>query len=91
MHQAAPAGAHADVCSGGHWVGYYASLFPEKVSHLVLFNTLYGGTDQHDRIGPGSELEDPGVPGRFRTAYGSCRLSTAESLFGARWRENGRR
>jgi len=69
--------------TGGHWAGYYASLFPEKVSHLVFFNTLYGGTDQHDGIGPGSSLEDPDVPGRFNAAYGSYRLSTAASLFGA--------
>ena len=69
--------------TGGHWAGYYASLFPDKVSHLVLYNTLYGGTDQHDRIGPGSGLEDSGIPGRFDLTYGSYRLSTAGSLFGA--------
>lgn len=69
--------------TGGHWAGYYASLFPDNVSHLVLFNTLYGGTDQHDGIGPGSGLDDPASPGRFNPAYGSYRLSTAESLFGA--------
>jgi pimeloyl-ACP methyl ester carboxylesterase len=69
--------------TGGHWAGHYASLFSEKVSHLVLLNTLYGGTDQHDRIGPGSGLDDPDHPGRFNTDYGSYRFSTAESLFGA--------
>lgn len=70
--------------TGGHWAGHYASLFPDEVSHLVLFNTLYGGTDRHERIGPGSGLEDPDRPGRFnRGAYGAYRLSTAESLFGA--------
>jgi pimeloyl-ACP methyl ester carboxylesterase len=68
--------------TGGHWIGHYASLFPEEVSHLVLLNTLYGGTDQHDRIGPGSALEDPDHPGRFNPTYGAYRLSTAESLFG---------
>lgn len=56
---------------------------PDAYPPLVLFNTLYGGTDRHDRIGPGSGLEDPDVPGRFNTDYGSYRLSTAESLFGA--------
>lgn len=69
--------------TGGHWVGYYASLYPERVSHLVLFNTLYGGTDRHERIGPGSGLEDSRHPGRFDPEYDAYRLSTAESLFGA--------
>lgn len=70
--------------TGGHWIGYYASLFPEDVSHLVLFNTLYGGSDRHELIGPGSALEDPVRPGRFdATGIGAYRLSTAESLFGA--------
>lgn len=69
--------------TGGHWIGHYASLYPENVSHLVFLNTLYGGANQHDRIGPGSALEDPAQPGRFNPAYGSYRLSSAESLFGA--------
>ncbi|MFS8636704.1 MAG: alpha/beta fold hydrolase [Gemmatimonadota bacterium] len=69
--------------TGGHWAGHYASLYPENVSHLVLYNTLYGGSDRHDQIGPGSSLEDPEIPGRFNRAYGAYRLSTAESLFGA--------
>lgn len=37
--------------TGGLWAGYYASLYSEKVSHLVLYNTLYGGTAQHHTIG----------------------------------------
>lgn len=70
--------------TGGHWAGYYAALYPEKVSHLILYNTLYGGSNKHDLIGQGSSLEDPNHPGRFNAdAIGAHRLSTAESLFGS--------
>jgi pimeloyl-ACP methyl ester carboxylesterase len=68
--------------TGSHWLGYYASLHPEKVSHLVLYNSLYGGSDRHDSIGKGSSLEDPQQPGTFAAeAVGVYRLSTAETLF----------
>lgn len=70
--------------TGGLWCGWYASLHPERVSHLILFNTLYGGSDEHALLGHGSSLEDPGHPGRFNAAeLGAYRYSTAESLFGA--------
>lgn len=70
--------------TGGLWAAYYATLYPEQVSHIVLYNTLYGGSDQHDLIGHGSSLEDPDHPGRFNAdAIGAYRLSTAESLFGS--------
>lgn len=68
--------------TGSHWLGYYASLHPERVSHLVLYNTLYGGSDRHPSIGRGSALEDTEHPGRFAAAQaGIYRLSTADSLF----------
>ncbi len=69
--------------TGGLWCGYYASLHPESVSHLILFNTLYGGSDEHPLLGHGSSLEDPAHPGRFNAGMGAYRYSTAESLFGA--------
>jgi pimeloyl-ACP methyl ester carboxylesterase len=70
--------------TGGHWCGYYATLHPDRVSHLVLYNTLYGGSDEHPSIGHGSSLEDPEHPGRFNSAgTGAYRFSTAESLFGS--------
>jgi pimeloyl-ACP methyl ester carboxylesterase len=70
--------------TGGLWCGYYATLHPDRVSHLVVFNTLYGGSDEHASIGHGSSLEDPQHPGRFNSAeMGAYRFSTAESLFGA--------
>jgi pimeloyl-ACP methyl ester carboxylesterase len=74
--------------TGGHWLGYYATLHPERVSHLVLLNSLYGGSDVHASIGHGSFLEDPGRPGRFDASrIGAYRLSTAASLFPA-WDES---
>lgn len=70
--------------TGGHWAGYYATLHPERVSHLILYNTLYGGSAEHDSIGRGSSLEDPQHTGRFNVkAMGGYRFSTAESLFGS--------
>jgi pimeloyl-ACP methyl ester carboxylesterase len=67
--------------TGGHWAGMYASLYPHRVSHLVLYNTLYGAHRGHTRLGPGSSMEDPDVPGRFNVArFGAYRLNTAASL-----------
>jgi pimeloyl-ACP methyl ester carboxylesterase len=68
--------------TGSHWLGYYASLYPERVSHLILYNSLYGGSDRHDSIGKGSSLEDPAHLGTFSSEeIDVYRLSTAESLF----------
>jgi pimeloyl-ACP methyl ester carboxylesterase len=68
--------------TGSHWLGYCATLRPERVSHLILYNSLYGGSDRHSSIGKGSSLEDPEHPGRFAAAE-AYRLSTAASLFPA--------
>lgn len=68
--------------TGGHWLGYYATLYPDRVSHLILLNTLYGGASEHAMLGPGSNFEDPQMPGRFNAAaFGAYRLNTVESLF----------
>lgn len=67
--------------TGGHWAGMYASLHPDRVSHLVFYNSLYGGTDGHDSLGRGSDYEDPNNPGRFNIAdTGAYRLNSASSL-----------
>lgn len=44
--------------TGGHWAGYFASLHPESVSHLIIYNSLYGAYSKHDLLGFGSNLED---------------------------------
>lgn len=69
--------------TGGHWLGHYASIFSDRVSHLVLYNTLYGGTSTHPSLGRGSDLEDPERPGEFNArALGAWRASSAASLLG---------
>ncbi len=42
----------------------YASIWPEKVSHLMLYNPLYGGGTHHPRYN-GAGLADPANPLRF--------------------------
>lgn len=67
--------------TGGHWHGYYTALYSDRVSHLILQNTLYGGTPEHPTLGHGSSNEDPEYPGRFNAAaYGAYRFNTAASL-----------
>jgi pimeloyl-ACP methyl ester carboxylesterase len=69
--------------TGGHWAGYYATLYSDRIGGLVLLNTLYGGTSTHPSLGRGSDLEDPAHPGRFAPGYGNYRLSTGPSLLTA--------
>lgn len=67
--------------TGGHWHGYYTALYSDRVSHLILHNTLYGGTPDHPTLGHGSTNEDPEHPGRFNeAAYGAYRFNTADAL-----------
>lgn len=65
--------------TGGMWCGYLATLIPEKVDRLVLYNTLYCSPD-HPSLGPGSTLEDASHPGRFTPSIGGYRHNTAASL-----------
>ncbi|GLW07646.1 alpha/beta hydrolase [Microtetraspora sp. NBRC 13810] len=67
--------------TGGHWLGQYAATYTNRVSHLVLYNTLYGPVTGHPTMGPGSDFEDPERPGRFNAArFGAYRLSTGAGL-----------
>ncbi|MGW3341703.1 alpha/beta fold hydrolase [Nonomuraea rubra] len=67
--------------TGGHWLGQYAAAHPGRVSHLVLYNTLYGPVADHPTMGRGSDYEDPRHPGRFNaTRFGAYRLNTGEGL-----------
>lgn len=66
--------------SGGHWSAFYAARHPDRVSHLVLLNTIYGV----DAPWPfGEVFADPKFPGRFR-ASGAYALADASRLL-ARW------
>jgi len=70
--------------TGGQWAGYYASLFPEKVSALIMLNSLYGAKSEHPTMGHGSGMEDKARPGHFNlAACGTYRLNDEKSLFGA--------
>lgn len=67
--------------TGGHWAGMYASLHPQDVSHLIVLNSLYGGSNRHEMLGHGSSSEMPGQPGRFNAAeVKGYRTNTAASL-----------
>jgi pimeloyl-ACP methyl ester carboxylesterase len=67
--------------TGGHWAGMFASRHPEDVSHLVIFNSLYGGHAGHPTLGPGGQLSDPSDPSRLDSRkVGAFGFSTAASL-----------
>jgi len=58
----------------------YATIRPERVSHLILYNALYGGGSDHPRY-RGHDLEDPDRPGRFNHAkYGGYALNDPDML-----------
>lgn len=67
--------------TGGMWCAYYASLWPDSVSHLVTLNALYGGSAQHPTLGPGSANADPSDRHRFNPGIGGYAIYDAASLF----------
>ncbi|MDX3924467.1 MAG: alpha/beta fold hydrolase [Shinella sp.] len=70
--------------TGGHWTGAYASIYPASVGRLVLYNTLYGGSDTHPTLGRGSPLEDKQNEGTFDAkSFGGYRFNNRASLFPA--------
>jgi pimeloyl-ACP methyl ester carboxylesterase len=73
--------------TGGMWAGFYASLRPEAVAGLATINALYGGSDVHAMLGPGSPVAQPGQPRRFDPATGGYALYPAASLIGV-WERN---
>lgn len=67
--------------TGGMWAAYYASLWPERVEHLITLNALYGGSDRHPTLGPGSANADPARPDRLSPKVGGYALYDAASLW----------
>jgi pimeloyl-ACP methyl ester carboxylesterase len=67
--------------TGGHWAGMYTSQNNEKVSHLVMLNSLYGVNAPWELR---SSFEDSNNPGTFDASGGAYRLNNAEGLI-ARW------
>lgn len=67
--------------TGGHWLGMYASRHPREVSHLILYNTLYGAHAGHRTLAAGGPLADPRDPTRFDAARaGAYAFNTAAAL-----------
>lgn len=73
--------------TGGQWAGYYATLHSDKLSHLVMLNALYGADTPHPLLGYGSDMEDPGHPGKLNPAIGAYRCNSADSLLQG-WNRN---
>jgi pimeloyl-ACP methyl ester carboxylesterase len=70
--------------TGGMWCGYYAAQWPERVSALILYNSLYQ-SPAHPTLGAGSTLEDATRSGRFNLAeIGSYRFNQGAGLL-ATW------
>jgi pimeloyl-ACP methyl ester carboxylesterase len=58
----------------------YAAIWPEKVSHLILYNVLYGGGSRHERY-KDHPLEDPDAPGHFNARhYGGYSFNDPDML-----------
>jgi pimeloyl-ACP methyl ester carboxylesterase len=67
--------------TGGHWAGMYTSQNNDKVSYLVMLNSLYGVNAPWELR---SSFEDPNNPGTFDASGGAYRLNDAEGLV-AQW------
>ncbi len=68
--------------SGGHWLGYYTAKHNNKVSRLIMLNTIYGVNAPWALR---EYFEAPNKPGVYRENPGSLRVATAESLV-ASWK-----
>lgn len=67
--------------AGGTCCAMYASLWPEKVSHIVLYCMVYGGVGDSPTFKIGSKWDDPDNPGHFnRKAFGNYAYNTLELL-----------
>lgn len=73
--------------TGSQWLGHYAALHPESISHLIYYNGAYGGPAGGWRLQ--EEFGDPRQPAELDyQKHGSFRLATAEDLVG-RWPDEG--
>lgn len=73
--------------TGSQWLGHYASLYPERLSHLIYYNAAYGGQAGGWQLQ--KEFGNPLQPAELdRSRFGAYRFATAEDLAG-RWRNEG--
>lgn len=63
--------------TGGHWAGMYTTYNNEKVSHLIMLNSLYG---VNEPWALGKTFENPERPGEFDSNAGAYRLNPADGL-----------
>jgi pimeloyl-ACP methyl ester carboxylesterase len=73
--------------TGAQWAGYYATLHSDKLSNLVIHNSLYGANTAQPLVGHGSDLEDPAHPGQFKPTIGAYRWNSGPSVLGG-WDKN---
>ncbi|NEQ22143.1 MAG: alpha/beta hydrolase [Microcoleus sp. SIO2G3] len=67
--------------TGGHWAGMYTSRNNDKVSHLVMLNSLYGVNAPWEYR---QNFENPERPGEFDGRGAAYRQATADGLI-ANW------
>lgn len=73
--------------TGSQWLGHYASLYPEYLSHLIYYNAAYGGPAGGWPLQ--KEFGDPLHPAELnRSRISAYRFATSEDLAG-RWRTEG--
>jgi pimeloyl-ACP methyl ester carboxylesterase len=73
--------------TGSQWLGHYASLYPDSISHLIYYNGAYGGPAGGWRLQ--AEFGDPQRPAELDyRRHGGYRFANAEDLAG-RWRDEG--
>ncbi|MGR3661146.1 MAG: alpha/beta hydrolase [Paracoccaceae bacterium] len=66
---------------GGTVCAMYAALWPEKVSHIILYTMIYGGVGDNPKFKIGSIWDDPEHPGRFNQAkFGNYTFNSLELL-----------
>jgi pimeloyl-ACP methyl ester carboxylesterase len=63
--------------TGGMWASFFASLYPERVTHVVALNALYGGSDRHAML---ERSADPAHPERLAPTIGAYGLNAAAAL-----------
>jgi pimeloyl-ACP methyl ester carboxylesterase len=66
--------------TGGAWAAFYASLWPERVGHLITLNALYGAASAHPVLGPESSSADPKRPDQLNPTVGAYSLNVGASL-----------
>lgn len=66
---------------GGTVASIYATLWPEKVSHIIGYAMIYGGVAGHPNFRPGSKWDDPEHPGRFnKRDFGNYQWNSLDLL-----------